>query len=592
MSPPARGRLPAPVIALTASFLLPAFLFAADPVTRAVGVEGNSALTTREILSLLSTRPGRPFAEGILRGDLEALLEQYAARGYYDARIDSVRRRYAGDSAAIALTVFLSEGRRTVVGGIAVDGLSRFSPAEALALFDTQPGDPPDEAVLERDIDALLGRYERAGHPFAQCRIDSIDRTAGDDTDLLQIRLRLEEGPAMTIDEFRVEGTRETDVRVVLRETRIAPGERYDPGRVGAIRPRLLRLNIFADVSEPELYLRGEKGGLLLRVREGNTNTFDGVAGYLPGSSPGERGYVMGMISVSMRNLFGTGRKLAVRWQKEDRFSQELGLRYTEPWVLGYPVNLGGGFQQRKQDTSYVKRTVDLKGDLMLSDVLSIGMLFGSESVIPSDSVQGRVFRSSLLTVGAEILYDTRDDAFSPTSGARYRTDYQYGVRRLRDIPASAAGKVPARTITQRVGVDLDFYAATFPAQVAAAGVHGREVRSGSLDESEMFRFGGMRTLRGYRENQFLGSRIVWTNTEYRFLLSRRSFLYGFFDTGYYSRPADALGRPGKADEFKYGYGIGLQVETGLGVMGVSFALGKGDTFSSGKVHFGLVNEF
>jgi len=31
------------------------------------------------------------------------------------------------------------------------------------------------------------------------------------------------------------------------------------------------------------------------------------------------------------------------------------------------------------------------------------------------------------------------------------------------------------------------------------------------------------------------------------------------------------------------GYGLGLSVETGLGVLGVSFALGKGDSFSQGK---------
>jgi outer membrane protein insertion porin family len=46
------------------------------------------------------------------------------------------------------------------------------------------------------------------------------------------------------------------------------------------------------------------------------------------------------------------------------------------------------------------------------------------------------------------------------------------------------------------------------------------------------------------------------------------------------------------ADGFKTGYGIGIQVETGLGVMGVSFALGEGDSFSNGKIHFGLINEF
>jgi len=47
-----------------------------------------------------------------------------------------------------------------------------------------------------------------------------------------------------------------------------------------------------------------------------------------------------------------------------------------------------------------------------------------------------------------------------------------------------------------------------------------------------------------------------------------------------------------KSEEFLYGFGLGLNLETGLGVLRVSYALGKGDTFSDGKIHFGILNEF
>jgi outer membrane protein insertion porin family len=40
------------------------------------------------------------------------------------------------------------------------------------------------------------------------------------------------------------------------------------------------------------------------------------------------------------------------------------------------------------------------------------------------------------------------------------------------------------------------------------------------------------------------------------------------------------------------GYGAGLSIETGIGVLGVSYALGQGDAFSDGKIHFGILNEF
>ena len=107
-----------------------------------------------------------------------------------------------------------------------------------------------------------------------------------------------------------------------------------------------------------------------------------------------------------------------------------------------------------------------------------------------------------------------------------------------------------------------------------------------------MFRMGGARSLRGYRENQFLGSVVMWANNEYRLGLARRTFLFAFFDAGYYSRPSDeAAGIAGNA-EFLYGYGVGVRLTTGIGMLGLSLGLGKGDTFATAKVHVGLINEF
>ena len=43
---------------------------------------------------------------------------------------------------------------------------------------------------------------------------------------------------------------------------------------------------------------------------------------------------------------------------------------------------------------------------------------------------------------------------------------------------------------------------------------------------------------------------------------------------------------------FRYGYGFGVRMETSLGNIGVSLAFGEGDSFTEGKIHIGLFNEF
>lgn len=144
----------------------------------------------------------------------------------------------------------------------------------------------------------------------------------------------------------------------------------------------------------------------------------------------------------------------------------------------------------------------------------------------------------------------------------------------------------------QRFAVSFYFFYELFSKQVIAVGVNGKELRTSSFENSDLFRLGGTNTLRGYREDQFLGSRIFWSNLEYRALFTRRSYGFLFFDTGYYLRPEQADKNISKQEDFLYGFGLGLNIETGLGVLRVSYALGKDDSFSDGKIHFGILNEF
>jgi len=558
-------------------------------VVASVGFTGHTVFTTRELVDGMLTRTRQTYSAERLERDLAAIRDRYRDMGYYGATATVSSRQFSDDSSSVDITVSVTEGKQTVLGALVFSGLTAQHTADMARLQESRSGEPLAVETLEGDINALLHQYDESGFALARCRVDSIATHPGEVVDSALVFVTVDEGPRLTIDEFRVEGNKETRASVILREARMQPGEPYHPSKVTTLRERLVRLNIFARVDEPSLYMRGDRGGLLIRVQEGTSNTFDGIVGYLPGATPDEGGYVTGMVSVVMRNLFGTGRKLNLRWQKESRNTQDLGVEYIEPWLFGLPLNAGGEFQQRRQDSAYVRHAGRLRAELMVSEALSLSVLGGSESVIPSSETQTtRVPRSSTLTIGGEVVYDTRNDLYSPTGGARYKADYHYGRKRL----SATSGQDLTSTTVQRFGLDLEAYWSLFARQVLAFALHGRQIQGGNLDESEMFRFGGANSLRGYRENQFLGSRIAWTNAEYRLLLGRRSFLYGFVDTGYYFRPGDPTLSVSGIESVQYGYGIGMRFDTPLGNLGVSFALGKGDSFAQGKVHFGIINEF
>ncbi len=565
--------------------------------------QSHSIYTDDFLQSIISSKPNIIFDVKNIEDDLNKLRSLCLANCYYFAEVSIDSLQYFDDSSYVNIFIRIDPHHKSLIKKIIIIGNTIFTTDNILKNFSTTTGSCLQKTLLESDINNLVTRYEESGYPLVS--IEVADISIVDDSNSIEITLEIDEGQKIRIDKIQIEGNTETKSDVIIRETRIQQGEIYSKSKIQKIPQRLNRMQLFSSISEPELFLLQDSNfvaeknissitktsqqygqptssGLLIKVTEANTNSFDGVVGYLPGSDS-EKGYFTGLVEVTMRNLFGTARKLNVKWLKDERHSQEIGIRYVEPWFLNYPVNLAGTFFQRQQDTIYVRRFIELKSELMLSDFFSVGVLFNQENIIPSSETARRYVNSSGTTsVGFDVHYDSRDNIYNPTSGINYKSDFRYGRKKYYNLNSVQN--------VQRIGIDVEWFQETFSRQVVVVGLHGKELRAGTIELSDLYRFGGANTLRGYRENQFLGSRIVWSNLEYRLITGSKSFFSGFFDIGYYSRNNNDLNII--TESVKYGYGLGIRVETGLGIIGVSLALGKGDTFNQAKIHFGLINEF
>ncbi len=568
----------------------------AQTTISSVEIFGNSFFSQRDILDKIPSKSGAPL-NSIERSKI-ILQDIYSAEGYYSFSIDSVRIEYSVDSSNAQVAIFLNEKERTLVSEVIVSGNKAFTSRELLALIETASGVPLNSPLLESDIRSVLTFYSQQGFPFAKISADSIHTDPADHSKLI-VQLNVEEGPKVYLDEIRVEGNTSTSAAVVVREARVGKGELFNQDKLEKIRRRLERLQLFVSVGDPQLYilpgLKGDslRGGLSIPVTEGNTNTFDGIVGYVPSTVPSVSGYFTGNVFVALRNLFGTGRKALIKWQRETSVTQELELQYREPWLFGFPLGIGGTFFQRKQDSSYVKTKIELRGDFAFSEELTVAGNILSESVYPSaDLSQFTVFESNALFFGGEILYDTRDNVRNPTGGISYAATIQQGTKKITGPKQFLNLSTGKNFSIQKYSVDAAAFVSTFSRQVIMFGVHGKQISSSQLELSDLFQFGGATTMRGYRENQFFASQIVYINSEYRFLTGRASSLFGFIDAGYFSRPADPFKGITRQEKSLYGFGFGARVETGLGILNISYALGQGDSFSNGKIHVGIINEF
>jgi outer membrane protein assembly factor BamA len=559
-----------------------------------IEVKGNKTFTENDYISWSDLSIGQNFTSVNYDSTSNRIIEQLTNNGYFKSFVIIDTTNIDSQSVSIKLTVI--EDEPTIVNAIHVNSIDSSNINYLQEKFEFFEAEIFNKAEFELVVSEVLDFYENKGNPFAKLVIESLNFFEDEDsTSLVDIYVSFRSEKKSTIDEIRIIGNDRTKDYVIRRNTRISIGDEYSQDKVEQIPKVLNRLRFFEPVKTPIYYFSSKDEGVLeINILEKETNSFDGIVGYVPATSSGSNGFFTGFINISLRNLFGTERAALFKWEKEDAESQELEIRYLEPWLLGYPFNIELGLNQRKQDSTYVQRKLEGKVEFLATNEISASVLISTESTIPTDPDNRgfTVFNSTSLATGASLKFDTRDDVYAPTEGFLFTNTYLFSSKKINGPDQFISPATQTSIDLQRFEIDFTYYFELFNRQVIAAGLHGRELKGDLIELSDLFRLGGTNTLRGYRENQFAGNRIAWSNLEYRYLLTPRSYAFVFFDTGYYLRDGDNEKLIPKLESYTTGYGLGLSIETGLGIMAVSFALGQGDSFSEGKIHFGLLNEF
>lgn len=532
-------------------------------------VNGNFNFEDSEYLKWSELSINQPIYNGILDSVKSKIARNILKQGYYFIEFSNAELIVSEDSTRFEIVLDINEGDPVIINNVFIDGIDTTTDISVFRQFDYLKRQIFIKQELESNIEQLLTGFENSGFPFAKIQIISVNvfRDSINDENLADIYLKIISGTENKIDRVEIRGNTSTKDYVIIRELRLESGESYVQNRIEEFPNRLNRLRFFEPVPIPQYFINSKNEGVLLvEVTEKNTNNFDGIIGYIPPGKNESSGYITGLVNISLRNLFGTGRAASIRWNKYNRDSQELDLKYLEPWFLSFPLNINLGLYQRVQDTTYVQRKFEGSLEYLATEDISASVLIASESVVPTVRAIPvfTVYNSSYITTGANLKIDTRDDPYSPTEGLLFINSYSFSRKTINGPSEYITSNLNTSVDLQRFSSSFYFFYELFSRQIVAIGVNAREMRGSTFENSDLYKLGGTNSLRGYREEQFLGSRIFWSNLEYRALLTRRSYGFIFFDTGYYFRPEEIDKNIPKSEEFLYGFGLGLNLELPL----------------------------
>jgi outer membrane protein insertion porin family len=335
---------------------------------------GNDKFTKDELLGAMkNTKQANPirvwkaskFIKEKYQEDLVSIVEKYKAKGYRDARIVSDSVYLTDKNSRLGIKINVEEGNKYRFGDIKFLGNSVYSDQMLSRLIGIKKGETYNGVLLEKRIadkskpdgEDLTNLYQNNGYLFSN--INAVEVKTVNDT--IDFEIRITEGPIAYFNNITVVGNDKTNDRVIYRELRTQPGQKYSKedlvrtireiGQLGffdpeAIDPKFKNVDPAAGTVDIE-YNVVEKGSSQIELQ----------GGYGGGGFIGTLG--LSFNNFSARNLFnkeaykplpmGDGQKVSLRLQAS-QFFRTYSLSFSEPWFGGKkPIQFSTSLSYSKQ---------------------------------------------------------------------------------------------------------------------------------------------------------------------------------------------------------------------------------------------------
>ncbi len=500
------------------------------------------------------------------------LIRHMQEQGFFFARIDSLNRD--------TRTVWMQRGEAARVGRVSWSGLDELEGQEILMeLEGSEPGSDspvPDSAaantLTQAVLDGLVARTLRAltarGYLDARVGIDHI-MPGSDGFDIL---VHATPGRETSIDGIEFRGDTRSNERFIRQMTGVAPGTPAADMDLEVLRRRVQQTPGVGRANAPFYELTSDSTArVVVPVEPLPPGQFDLVVGVLPATD--NRGSTLvGGGHISLLNAFGAGRTMDMELDRRPGQVSAARVVLSDPALVNLPITARVGFDGLQQDSTFSNRTWSAGLSYRFDEQISLGVRLAREITRPG---QGGLLlgipRSDATLWGVEITFRRVDNELQPHRGVTFTSLIEQGDRRAIEVSRM-------ERLTGRVRGFLPIAERS----TLVVGGDAALVRGDNLDASQLVRFGGAKSLRGYDEDRFLVDTALRSVTEWRYAFETISYAFAFVDVGYVARSSTSL-----AEVFP-GAGLGMVVETGAGLMNLSYAINKEDALTNGRIHVGL----
>ena len=567
-------------------------------------IEGNESISKNEILFIVRQRPPnfffrRPkFDPRLLRLDALTLKNYYYSKGFLDVAINESYhiKDNSNKNKFVDILYKVVEGKQYHLSKVYINGNDLISKKKITKILGLKIDSPYNPVGLNDNLYLLENEYQNLGKLFATITVkDEIK-------DSVEIKIDIDEGKYIYIDNTRIEKKGNIDSAIVLRELNYDSGDLFSKIKIDKSSKQLRELGIFSTANiYPEKSSNSDTlVNMVIDLRRYKQREWNSSGGYDPISfAEGAPELSALSITIEWRNraFFNTSKQFSTAIMAGIPFEVDFvapRLRYdvslSSNWFLGirFPTKIVGYYErfilyeEQKYQESIDRFGMDLTQRFRLKgrsyvETKSLWEYFADAS---EDNIQER-------SVSLKLNIDKKDDPLFTKKGLLFN-----GLIKSAGFGGSRA--------YSKIDITLNTY---YP--LTKRSVFAMRIQFGKIwgwDENyddysfEKFYLGGSTSMRGWEvlrfseneNNEPNGETIrLMTNIEIRQKIYKSFGMTLFSDGGLLAEvfPKEFY------SELIWDSGIGITIDTPLGPARLDYAIQLND-FSKQKLQLGVQNLF
>ncbi|WP_347374208.1 ShlB/FhaC/HecB family hemolysin secretion/activation protein [Aequorivita sp. Q41] len=433
--------------------------------------------------------------------------------------------------------------------------------------------------TIPNSLKKLTALRNQKGNAFARLRL--IDFTK-DENDKLSATLAVANGNIRIVDSIAIKGYEKFPQSFIRYYAGVKKGAVFNQQKLITQNENLNSLGFVSTIKPPEALFRKDSTVVYFYLEKQNNNLFDGILGFATNEDTQKLEF-NGYLNLELNNNLNYGEQLLINYKSDGKEQVNFRTKLTLPYVFKTPFGVSGELKIFKRDSTFITTEQQLKATYQINPTSTtyIGYRSYDSSNLLDIAVAGNPvenFKSKFLIAGATYLKPQNKILF-PIKTA-ISIDAGIGIR---DTEGKTEDQLRVEATLNNI-FNLNFKNSIFLQNITSV------LFSDTYLVNELFRFGGINSIRGFNENSIDASLFSILNTEYRYQFNDGVYIHSIIDFGYFENETQSL------KQNLYSYGVGLGLNTKAGLFKFNIANGNSDSqdfnFSNTKIHISVSSKF